>query len=621
MATTAQDATRWQAFDDIIKRLVGPDSINLLSSGTAIERMCIGFAQGSDEQRLNTADGFTARHLVSLLPDLLHLCAIKPTRDANDNVILGFESIKETSVLTLARHFLDSLAFFDIDKYALSFLTNLLLVLDKHDNGKGVATVHGNRFYTMLVQTGFEKIVRLRFYMLMQPKHGISDVETEKMKAEIEQLKNGLEKTDCYAQKQFYLGLLEMLKANNSAKTQSIIEGVLETGNIEGALKTETDIFAQAALVRLVPYMKPQYDKDKLSPLWNELNFQSKLALVLECTELQNVDKGIAQAVRELALQPFSLTDKERKFTSKLLTRLASKIPSKEVPTQSNHKELWDVTEDLENDDKPYTTRVALFRQSISRPVSTFEDFSEQIKWLRSPVYLIRMEAANHLSEFAKEKFRKVALVHNKVSQLEQDLANLPYVGEKKNSISKEVKDRIRTICEEIQKRVDSINMTEWCPVRLPKVIKSINNELKRLPTLCKPKYDETALKNRVEKLKEAVEKSLPVAQELDRCYDFYRLKRIIMPEYEIGNTGTRHAILMLVSLMINTDDHNGKAMSEWGNTGEHMRQAMQGNSEVMGKTTEILPTSPLGQYWMSFEVRHACLHPIGTASNTDSRW
>ena len=630
MSTGAPDGTAWQTFTDIINRLVGPDSINLRSSGTQIERMCIGFAQGSETQRLNTADGFTAGYLVSLLPDLLHLCAIKPTFDANHNRVVGFESVKETSVLTLTRHFLDSMAFFDIDKYALSFLTNLLLVLDKHNSGEGVAAVHRNRFYTSLGQTAFEKIIRVRFYMLMQPR---DSPDIDNMKKEIEQLNSGLGQTDPYARKQIYLSLLEMIKADNSNEKRKFITDILGD---KLSLDTEMDLFAQAALVRLVPYMEPNPDKEKLTQLWGKLNFQSRLALVLECTELQNVNKAIAKAVAKLAREPFSLRNTKGHFTSKLLTRLASKIQvlaEDDRPAQQIRGNPWDVTQDLEDDKKPYTTRVALFRQNVPMPVGTLEDFGKQMRLLRSPVYLIRMEAANHVSEFAKRILHDASSLLDELSLFDTSLGkfvseqpvvrmfmNPPKNPKRKVRAEEKEQDEIKAVIAEVQNRIDSINVTGNGGNPITLVINKVSKQIhvflqgfESIPVLTKKRARE--LKAWADSLKEIVQKGLPQdlgTQDCRYCA-FQELKRIITSEYEIGNAGTRQAILMLLSQMaeVKTDSHGKKknALSLcWSETCDHMRRAMQGNSEGMAETTEILPTSPLGQYWMSFEVRHASL-------------
>ena len=324
-------------------------------------------------------------HLLSLFPDFLHICGISVSKDG-----VTYESVKEDSVLSLVRSFLDACAFFDIEKYALAFLTNMLLVLDKANHGEAVVSATGEGgFYDPMTKTAFEKAVRRRLWAMMYPKSA-PDTFQKKIKEE-------MASEDPYLRKQVYLALLEMAKKGDHNKGITQLFG--EAEKLVRQVLEEQDVFAQAAFVRLLPYLYG--DMDLKNEDWKSLVYHAKLALALECHEGQNNQTNVAKRVFEYAREPITING--RKFYSKRLRKLGETEPA-----TASSDPVRDLTDDR---NKPYTERLppdtvgVTIKNSKDGPELDHLGLADYMVWFRSPIYLARERAVDAIAQLCTDVY------------------------------------------------------------------------------------------------------------------------------------------------------------------------------------------------------------------------
>ena len=344
-------------------------------------------------------------HLLSLFPDFLHICGISVNKQ-----VVSYESVKVDSVLSLVRNFLDACAFFDMEKYALAFLTNMLLVLDKANYGAAVCDITDHGFYLQMTGTAFEKAVRRRWWVMMCPK---GEGAREIFEGEEENIKKEMESKDPYMRKQVYLGLLEMAKKEDYK--ERVADFFEKKEDFEKQVLNETDIFAQAAFVRLFPYL---YGDESISEgTWDKLAYHAKLSLALECHEGQNDQTELAECVFKYAQEPIKVNGK--KFISKRLRALG---------VTKSATASFDPVRDLTDDtDKPYTERlppmtIGVTSQDVVDSGEGDDHLKNYMRWLRSPIYLARERAVDTIVElFAGLYIESSTPVDDKVRKKQSD--------------------------------------------------------------------------------------------------------------------------------------------------------------------------------------------------------
>ena len=456
----------------LVDRLVRVEGVTLgnLAAGK-IEALFKSFA--ASKPPLAVTDRFVNKVLVSLLPDLVHMAAIT-LQGGEPGQIVKKQSVKEVSVLTLVRYFLDACAFFNVDTHALAFLTNFLMSMDLENHGRSVSKVETNMFCTHIGANVYEKVIRMRFCWLMNNTAGVIAGDFKDL------YKEG--KESVYFRKQLYISALEMAKNGDwehlllhlklipitvpegitVPNTNEIVEIV---SRVERMLEYESDIFAQAALVRVLPYVLNKLEEmwkkleempkkleemwkkleemrkkleempEKFEDMWNELYFQSKLALALECHEESLLAKktDFVYEVFKKALMPIEIGGKKeegsgkqnpKRFYSKSLARLGEKglkklehlrLKKMEAARCELLKELkldtpvrweklnigppavsFDPIEDLRSV-MPYNERFARFDEYCRHAnVRSMEILKRDLMWIRSPIHVIREKAIWH---------------------------------------------------------------------------------------------------------------------------------------------------------------------------------------------------------------------------------
>ena len=424
----------------LVDRLVRVEGVTLgnLAAGK-IEALFKSFA--ASKPPLAVTDRFVNKVLVSLLPDLVHMAAIT-LQGGEPGQIVKKQSVKEVSVLTLVRYFLDACAFFNVDTHALAFLTNFLMSMDLENHGRSVSKVETNMFCTHIGANVYEKVIRMRFCWLMNNTAGVIAGDFKDL------YKEG--KESVYFRKQLYISALEMAKNGDWGHLRRHLELIPITVRntneklsiVEVMLKNESDIFAQAALVRVLPYVLNKTTileemPKKLEEMWNDLYFQSKLALALECHEesLLAKETDFVYEVFKKALMPIGIGGKKeegsgkqnpKRFYSKSLARLGEKGLKKlehlglkkmesmrselleelklklDTPVRLEKLNMgppavsFDPIEDLRSV-MPYNERFARFDEYCRHAnVRSMEILKRDLMWIRSPIHVIREKAIWH---------------------------------------------------------------------------------------------------------------------------------------------------------------------------------------------------------------------------------